>query len=420
MRYPGAWDATALTFTDADDNEWSPATTSTGCEKLYTAALVDTSGLEDPRVPNVSVRQRLRGRAGGHRTVQRGSFQLSLWLNCTSSTVGVVKLLNKVYGALVTPGTVTDALDSSGTHTVQRLYASGIESIAAIGTAIKVGVKGDTRGDGQVRIVTATGTDYVDLSQDLPAAPADADVITYSHTIYPVESAATETLEFLILGEDENDQFNCIGCGVTAVEIASLNVGDGELPIITFTIEPGRFRNEPDGSKATLNTTTAATGADPISDEGIALFTLADHGASFLGETYTQFCGGKIDVKPNLVHARIPCPTGVNGVGGWRRVAGEAMFSFDALFGEGTEDPMETLTADFTANTAKQMLYQVGASDDNCVAIDLQRTYLDKRPTSVDADPFKAVHLEGHADEGATTTNDLTRADHRLHFFPSS
>lgn len=415
VRYPGSTFTTA--FTNGDHANWAIGTAT---KLRHVDSKIDRSGLVYPHAPNPSVRTRRRGLEKGIKTVRGGTFTISFFLNsATGAGNDAIKtLLSKVYGGLSTP-TASTATVGAGSTTSQ-IASTGIGAKVEPGAAVLVGTRGDGRGDGEVRVISAEAANTIDVSIAMKAAPNSGDTIWLGHTVYPDPDAAQEYMEFLLIGKDGTspNQINCVGCQATSVTLRNLEVADEEVgPVVELEISVGDWRWEPAANKATMSTTDVPSGADPAMDKGEGLFLLSDRG-TYTGSARAALLGGAMVIEPDITHVKLKDPGAKNGIGGWVRGVGNVKWGFTPYLDEGDDKPVPNLTADHDAETAKQAIYQWGHEKDACVAVDVQNAFIDEIPQEVELEGLAAVSLAGHGDEGSTTT-DVLGADHRIHFFHS-
>ena len=382
---------------------------------------IDVSGLTTPRLEDPSVRTRGRGRGIGITGKQSGSVSLQFFLNSSNAQDDILQLLEYVFGGRQTPTANGVALTSAGVHTTSKIYATGITATlgAAAGMAVLCGTRGDGRGNGEAIPIVTAETDYLELARNTSAAMADGDYVWASHTVYPDMDATQNYFEVALIGDDSTspDQYNLIGCQATEVSIGQINLEDGEMPVITLTVTPGRYRLEPAATKATISH-TAPSGADPVA-LGIGGFWITDaYSASAQARGY--LLGGMMEVAPNIRHVPLQDPQRYNNIGGWRRAPGAATWAFTAYGDEGSPDtPVNDHSDDFASDThAHQVMMQFGHAADKCSAVAIDKSFLDREPYRTELNEMLAYRYEGHAEERATTT-DLIAADVKLHFFHS-
>jgi hypothetical protein len=409
-----------LVFTDADHGNWGIGT---ALKLALWADRVSLSGLEEARAESREVQTRRRAAPISIIRPQVNAFTTKHALNSDSGTgnQGIWTLLSKIYLGTSSPSAYRATL-GGGTHTISRLYSTGIAAkIGGRGTAVLCGTRGDGKGDGRVHVVQDEATDYIDLAMDTNAQMVDGDFIWLSYTLFPDETADMQYVEWLFIGKSGR-QLNCIGCQANAVRFSGLNVADGDEPLVEIDWTAAKTRWEPAASEATLSTTDAPHGPDPVATKGEGAMLIGDAGYGTPGQTHGYLETGGWDFDPGLGHTPWKSSLGVNGIGGYKFGIGRSTFGVNVLIDEGSPAPIPQYDTDFQDGThEKQLVFQHGHIGGACMALEMSKAYFDKRPSDVDIDGFEGVRLEGHADEdNSTGATAITRADHRIHFFHSS
>lgn len=410
IRYPGT--TAPVAYTAGTNVAWDVGTAT---KLRHVNGAINLASLSQLRVPNREVRSRRRGRASGTGLMPaEGEFSLDVGFNSSSTQNAILTLLSKILLGLTVPTANSDALDASGVHTADRLYAAGIEGTVAPGQAVLVGVRGDARGGGQVRPIRAEGTDFVDLTMSLPAAPADADAIWLSHTVFPDPTVATEFIEFLLIGRDGR-QINAVGCQCTGMSLSGLGTAGGEEPTLSLTFMPIAWRWEPTASLETISD-SAPSGAPSPQNIGLGGIFHGDHGYTSTA-AYQFISGGDVQITPNFAYRPRRSPEGSLGpIVNWTQERGICEYAVKAYSGVGTPVPFpQYVETDFDGDTKMQLIVQLGAAADYCAAIELPASYIDQRPRPAEFDGFGGMQIEGHADEHSGTG--LLLSDFRFHFF---
>lgn len=402
----GATPSTA--YTAASNAAWAAGTAT----KMRIQSL-DDGGLVREVVKDATTQQRHYSSPAVITTTRKGSFSLSMFLGAAESDLTanpMATLLSKILGGIALPlVSRTDACDSSGVHTSTRVFASGIESSCVVGQGIKVGTRGDAKGNAEVRRVTALGTDYVDLNMALSAAPADGDAITFATTVY-LDPDTVQYFDWLLLGHATADQRQAIGCQATG--LALTGTGIGELPSVNATFSVADWQWVPSGDRDQLEPTAAAQGNDPPVDRGLMGLFLGDFGVT----TRTAFRGGPIDI-PNLgaSFTAIQGYNGRNGIDGWARVP--FADGLTATLSLHYDEDMPGIYDDLTNGTAKQLIFQMGHADQKCAAVDYGRCFVSSDPVPDEIDGLSGIKFGVTATEDTLATNDLTLSACRIHFF---
>jgi len=404
------------TYVDADHADF--AHDGTDCFKArFQPEPLDLSGLTYPRLPDPSARTRLRGRAQGILGLRTGGFSISHYLNSSTADDFILTLLGYVLGGSSTPSADSDIVDAGSSTTVLEIDGVVAATGVAAGHALLCGVKGDGRGNGEVIGVDSVTADTINLSRATKTAMESADVIWVSHTVYPDPDAAVEIWNMLLTGADaaSPDQYNLVGCQSRGLTFGNLGVSDGELPIFTLDIGCGDWRLEPIGSVRAMEHTVAPLGANPALPKEQGGLWVTDSSA-LAARGY--FLGGNYTIDPD--HTMVPLidPQHSNQIGGWKKVMGNAKWSWVGYSDEGSPDqPVPDLSTGFeTDGHELQLMYQFGNAADSCFAIDISQGLIDEQLKRTELNSCAAWTVSGHAEEGATTT-DLLAADFKIHFF---
>lgn len=399
-------------YTAADDAAWAAGT----AEKLMITNL-DLSGLVHEGLENPEIESSMMAKGAFIPGLRVGSIKVSTYLGAANSDISanpVATLLSKIMGGIANPSSArTDLADVSGTHTTTRVYASGVESNVVAGQAVKIGTRGDGRGDGRVYPITATGTDYIDLGMACPSAPNDGDALTFSTTVYFDDTTTQQYIDTLSIGHASNDQIQTLG-GMGGFSISGLKAG--EIPQIEFDLMVADWREVSVGGNADqLEPTSATQGNRPPVERGLGAFLIADNGST----TVEAVAIDDLTITPNITYEAIPDPNGVNGIGGFAKVPGMVQASFTTVVGEQSTETIAGLYNDFDSSspTAKQIMAQFGVSDQRCAAIEIPKYYLDKAPTRADLGQLQGVAIEGHGDVDTTITTALGKSPIRIHYF---
>ncbi len=373
----------------------------------------DDSGLRHQAEPSADMHDRYYTGSPAVPTLRVGTFGFSMYLGSGSSDTTanpIATLLSKIMGGLDSPSAKTDAADSSGTHTGTRIYATGIESNVEAGNAVLIGTRGDGRGNGEVRRITATGTNYIDLAMATSGTVQDGDALVLSHTVYLDEDSTQEYLDFLSIGHATSVQRQMIGCQAT-FEFSGLGIG--EKPMVSFTVTPADWEHA-SANLATLSS-TAGSGNNPPVDKGLGGLFLQDHGTT----TRTVYTGGDVAIPNFMSYSPDTSHNGVNGIGAWSKMPSQPRVSLSLHI----DQDMPGLYNDFanestsTGAQAKQLLLQYGHTAQRCVAFDFPKCYLAEDPERTPLNNKDAVRLTLEGIEAATSGNDIARSPICIHFF---
>lgn len=408
LKYGTTFNTTAATV--ASDSSWDPGTAT----KIRAIDWQDS--FEYASEPDPTLESQMDRHRANIPTLRRGKCSFKTFLEGGSATTTantIATLLSKFFGGLQSPVTnKTDLLDTAGVHTSIKVYATGVGAMIAPGQAVLIGTRGDAKGNGEVRLITAEGTDYVDLDMATSGTPADGDAIVYSHTVFLSPSATQSYLDGLVIGQDATtnypDQKQWVG-GMGSVSFE--NLGLGELgPQVKFDLEVGDWAHTR-ASQAALTPASAHVGNGPAIDRGLGGLFIGLSSATTRG---TMRCGGW-SIDPGIKYVAIPDPNGVNGIGGFRRVRSDGVkWEFIALREEALGSTHDLYTA-FTGGTARQLMWQWGHAAQNCVAISMPQCYVDSI-MEAELDGLSAVKVSGHATTGTSGTEILDSAM-AIHFF---
>jgi len=393
----------STTFTAANNSAWAADT----ADKLRISGY--ESDLKHILVADPTQRQRITQKGKPFSTKKEGTFGYSFFLAGRTDATTIdenASIVGEILGG-VENAVTDDAVDTSGTSTTTKLYATGIGAAATVGRAVLIGVKGDGRGDGEVRRVSAAGTDYIDLDMALKDVPIENDVIRFATTLYVDPTLSTDyTHDFLAIGHAANDQQQMIGCQASQLALTGGVVG--ELPSIKASFIASDWQNVPVSELDQLEADQAMLGNDPVSSN-FRRVMFGDKSST----TRNMFCTGDVTIE-NLgaFFSQYPCQNGNNGIGGWTRIEQDIVASFAMLYDEDAG-----IADDLDNNTEKQLMIQYGHAAQACVAIDIQRCALNADPSFVDLEGSSARQISLLALEGDLASTDLGRSPIKIHIF---
>ena len=208
---------------------WGEASTSaTSAQTIPTTVLADVSGLgramiESGRV--VQYRNEVPKMIPG---MFAGSFAIEVELVGLGSTaagaVTATPFINLIGWALGAVGTPANGTTVANTSTVTSLVTTASGTFAE-GQGVRVGTKGDTRGDGQWAVVASHSGTTMALKTALPVAPTSGtpDKIYTSIPAYTVESSCVvDSMRFFIKTADVSWCLH--GCFPQAIKINAAKV----------------------------------------------------------------------------------------------------------------------------------------------------------------------------------------------------
>jgi hypothetical protein len=350
---------------------------------------LDLSGLADEIVEDSAIQSAFEGKPGPIIARQHGTFSFKMWLEGGSSTTSpetVAALLGAVMGGLKSPTAISDAAEAASTSTQINATAHGMDE----NELVLVGVKGDSGGDGRVAPIedATTSADYYLLQLALPAAPAATAVLKNGHTLY-IDWADESYQDFLFMGShiggsgtDDPDQVQMIGCSAT-VEFGGFAEG---APWVQFNYMVGQRQWVNYADQASLQPATAASGNDPVGGQASGSFLFQDAGTT----TRQAIPGDEVEIALNMELRPIKDHNYPNSIGGWVKVPSAPgvgpTISMSCYWANLADMP--GLYDDYSAKTAKQVLYQMGYTAQDTVAFYMQNATM--RPV----DPANRVDLE--------------------------
>lgn len=384
----------------------------------------DASGLEYGFEPDPGMQTRRYARQQPVPGQREGSFTFSTPADAGASdnTANIIAtFLSKIMGGIQTANDSDRSitLDDSGTggpsHSTSRIYAaSGTFNSEVVGSGIMLGTRGDGKGNGEVRRISAVGTegssDYADVDMLWSGTPADTDVAVIATTVYLDPDATQEYIDFLAMGHPSNVQRQMISCqGV--FELQSL--APGEKPRFMFTMTPADW----EWSTSNLGTLSSTVPSKVYPGErGLGGLFLQDNGST----GRTVFKGGDVALPSFMEYVPDDSHNGVNGKGGWTKMPTSPIISLTLQM----DEDMPGLYNDFaneavggSSAQAKQLMVQYGHTKQQCFAIDIPKCYLLGDPKETDLNGLAAVRITLQADEAATSGTDLARSPIRFHFF---
>jgi hypothetical protein len=317
----------------------------------------------------------------------------------------VATLLGLVFGT-VANGLATGTTATGGTAAAPTLTAAtGITA----GALVKVGAKGDGRGDGQFVAVSTHAASTANLLTALPAAPNNGDVVYASKMIYESSTPGTyETISSVrILFITAQQAYLCHGCYPTAAEF-SVNVG--EIPRVRLTYAVSWW--EP--RTATLPSAVAVQDHSPAPVAGGSLFLNAVGTA-----TRSTVVARSVAFSVALSNLGEP---GVGGYDEHQLMVGASRspstVSFELVVDSeaaGTDTYGALFDVSENSRTNWHALYTMTTGDGRATALYLPNmTATEARPVQFDDGGVLRKRLRFDALTGATTTTDLTASPWRL------
>lgn len=403
-----------VAHTAANDASWTPGTAT----KIRAIDWEDN--FEYASEPDPTLESQMDRHRANIPTLRRGKCSFKTFLEGGSATTTantIATLLSKFFGGLSSPTTNKSVTSTGAGADATEIVSAGVDGYCTPGMAVLPGVRGDSRGNGEVRLINSETPNTLTLDMAMNAQlNGTSDVVVLSHTVFLSPSATQSYLDGLVIGQDATtnypDQKQWVG-GMGSVSLEGL--GLGELgPSVKFDLEVGDWAHTR-ASQASLTPSSAHVGNGPAIDRGI--------GGLFVGLSSAtdrkKIRAGGWSIDPGIKYVAIPDPNGVNGIGGFKRVRSDGVkWEFTALREEALGDSSGTAhdfyTA-FTAGTAIQLMWQWGHAAQNCVAISMPLCYVDS-VMEAELDGLSAVKVSGHATCGTSGTEILDSAM-AIHFF---
>lgn len=220
------------------ESSWGEDVNTFATLAVPTAEPIDCSGLTHAKIPADYVEQYRTAGHRPHKSVQGGSFKVKLWLpghgtsTSGSPTVTALEtLLNRVFGGTGAFSLATSQTLTGGTATAPS--TSGATGVTA-GGVVRIGVPGDTDGEGQMFAVSTHAASTLNLLNDLAGAPVNGAVLLPTYMMFTNGSPTSVSVSgtrFRL--QTANAQYRCHGCYPMAVEFSGLSAG--ETPAITIT-----------------------------------------------------------------------------------------------------------------------------------------------------------------------------------------
>lgn len=379
--------------------EYASAPASATFAKRYPVTNASFTPDQD-RQADMSLQVRANDSRAGYLLPRTGNLELTFnWAGHGAVTTGALTeswqqdLLSDALGG----GDVTQVGGAlTGSPTATSLPFSGATLVR--GGGIRVGSKGDAKGDGQFAIVGSAITTPASLLTALPAAPAAADVLYAAQIAYPAETGHTSR-RFLFAFPETNAQYILHGCQAASI---SFSLPMGGIPTCTIsyrvaywqqyaktvpvvsTLEACEAAPIAGGSVfyQTFGTTTRAT-IDP-SEIGLTLdmglSEIPGLGAGVAYQTITQMY--RTQCVPTFT-AKVPWST-----------------TYDALY-----------DADGGDSTYKHILVTCNTTQKRAIGFYLPRAFIKgPRPTFEDFNGRVYHNLVFQGAESTDTTNELTRS----------
>ena len=377
-----------------------------------------TVTLTQPRIADESMVNALHQRYPGYAGVREGELEFTVFAtgHVTSTASGALTsshwlytLLSKGLGGGNTGDTGTDIDTGAGTPDADTIYTTANPGDFAAGSILRVGSKGDGRGDGQAAAVSTVSSQTVELLTALPGSAADEDVVYAALVAYPASvghtdlGGTTASLAFIASNLDTGAQWHLLGCELMGL---SLNLSIGSPPTLTFRYKVAWWARDADTTPSAVALATQNTG--PWAGGGLfyqtvgttTRATIAAHSLSLsldLGLVEHRTNDGAADYQT---------------ITGYTRTHTRASLTISQLY----DTAPETLwDSDGPNTTYKHILCASGTTDGKVFGFYLPKCFIDgNRPSREDVNGLTGVSHTLVATEGPTTTSDLTKSPVRF------
>ena len=392
-------------YTAANDATWNIVG---GSATKLAITDYDDSGLVHEGLPDETLQTRFYTQSVMIEGNKTGTFKVSSYLGGAYSNVTAhpqATILSCFMGGLASP-TTTRSGNIGANSTATNINITGIEGFVVAGQAVLLGTKGDGAGNGEVKPIKTVGTNWIELGMACAAAPATSSGYRLSTTAFYDEDATQQYINTLVIGHAAADQRQTIMCAGTAT-VESMGVG--ELPKLVMNFMPVDHQYVPTAQLDAFETTASPEGNYIPFDKSVGAFQMSD----FASTTRAVYKVGNVNFDPRIVYEPIPSHTGVNGIGGWQKMPSTPRMECTLLF----DEDMRGLLDDWEAQTAKQIIFQVGHLANAVCCIEIPKAYIDAAPVPTALNNLAGVRLVVHGTESATSGTDLIRSPCRIHWF---
>ena len=395
------------TMSTAFVNAASATWVTTAATKVRPIA-VDDSGLTQEGIEDETLETRMYRKRPNHPGLRKGSAKIDMYVDGAPSNTDmgfVGSMFQVAMGGIVGPTNARTSTFAAGSSTT-NFNVDSANTYVVVGQGLKVGVKGDTRGNGEIKICTKIAADGGDLYPACQGAPTSGDPVAFCTTAFLDEDTAQNYVDLLLIGDDAADQRQTIGGAVTfGIE----GIAPGELPKVSWDVQSADHQYvEAAGDRASFDHNAAAAGSDPAHDRAIGLVHVGDS----LATARTSRKAAGITVSPNLVVLEHPEPGGVNGIGAYERAPGVPEIEMSLLH----DQDMPGLANDYNAGTAKSVIAQFGHHTGATFAVEFPNCYVKDLPMRDEEDGLTVSKVAFRANEDFTAgSTDLNRSAMRIH-----
>ena len=391
------------TFTNAASATWN----TTNSNKVRFVAF-DDSGLSQEGIEDETLETRLYRKRPNHPGLRKGSIKVDTYVDGAPSdtTHGVIGTFFEVaMGGIVGPTNARTGTIVAGSSTT-NFNLEAANTFVVVGQGLKIGAKGDSRGNGEIKICTRIAANGGDFYPACQGAPTAGDTVAFCTTAYLDEDTAQNYVDTLAIGDDSADQRQTVGGAVTfGIE----GLAAGELPKASFEITAADHQYvEASGDRASFDHNASAAGSDPAHDRAIGLIHIGDS----LATARTSRKGAGVTITPNLTVIEHPEPGGVNGIGAYERGPGVPEVEVSLLH----DQDMPGLAQDYNSGTAKSVILQYGHATGKAFAVEFPDCYVADLPTRDEEEGLTVSKVKFRANEDFTAgSTDLNRSAMRIH-----
>ena len=374
---------------------------------------VDFSGIVHSQIPNTATTQYMGEWPEPIVGTQSGEFTTDLFLpGHGTTTAGAISareyetLLANVIGTSTSTGTGTTATGgTAGTPTTTS--ASGF----AAGGVVFVGASGDGRASGQAGVVGSHGSNNLVLLNELPAAPANTDVIASSNVVHPYEavgSTSVRSYRFRLL--TANLQISCHGCWPKSIRFSGLGSGEKPMVSITWGVSRWKFVSATFPSTVTPETYTPA----PCAGGSLHWQTVGTATRNAYKVRNFEFNVDLGIIPQDATGGFSQYQTTVGAVRGQHAVTGSFVLNEETV----TTTPAWASTWWTAPGTNKLLVYTLsGAATGKRMAFVCPAVKPDgPAPMTMNDNGANALRVAFRACTGATTTSALTQSSYRIAF----
>lgn len=386
----------------ADEATFGDSTATTFDERPQIIGEVSPSGLTQEIMDLGLSKQYANEGHWGALGVYGGSFDVSMYLaGHGSTTAGAITanaqetMLGRAIGGIDVSQVGTTL--TSGTSASQWEPSAGTQTNGAVGF---LGVLGDGDGEGQAFATDNPATFTSLVAMD--GTPAAAAIMRSASNIYPIETAANDTLvstrhEFL----SGNQVYRAWGCYPTAVSISGIN--QGELPQATISYGTS-FWN---ASATTTFPTATAMDTDVPAPVSAGSFFMNDVGTATRVKYTVRDVAIDLGLKVTPLTGQ-GMPNDRQIITGARRIGCSAQVSFTI---DAEAAGTDTLGGIYTGSTWQHIMYTCSTEDGSSLAFYFPYCRaVGARPTQINDNGINRLRITMQAHTSSDSSSALTHA----------